>query len=300
MTATEEPPIEQAAEAVKKPVVATLVGRFGGQGLQFIPLPGGARAQFDYRPGVGHVREYTDVATFHKEETAIRNLPLTMRLSIRTVLGEIGTADMVKGALGDLIGDQTMHRHVKYQLLHELLQMICAQMNDLEARGVLGRREEPKDDGEPVKELSPREMKMRERRLLLMRMGENEVRKIVQQIHRLQIPVLNNWPGMVDSVIEKEFPPEMPFDPHDVAAAVIEAHQPKSVVVVDVSNPENPKVDIAQEDAGAPAATESTEVIPDAPEDIDTLPLAKLKALAKEKGFESQSRSKLLEFLHSR
>jgi hypothetical protein len=187
-----------------KPIVATLVMKASGMARQRIQLSGKRNLDFLYRRGAGHVREYTDIETFHQEESALREI-VRLPFNIRTVLGAIDGQAKVKGALAALIADNTGHRPTKHAQLSELRTLLEAEIARLEASGV--GREPEKPDLEAPPQPSAREVAIERRRAYLRRAGEEHTRNVVND-YGLQIPKLNNYQGMMDAVIEREFPAE--------------------------------------------------------------------------------------------
>jgi hypothetical protein len=193
----------------EKTIVATLVMKAGGMARQRIQLSGKRNLDFMYRRGVGHVREYTDIETFHKEETALREIP-RLPFNIRTVLGAIDAQAKAKGVLAEVIADNSGHRPTKHARLCELRTLLDAEIARLEKAGVGGdRRPETGDRKEknepPAAQPSARDVAIERRRAFLRRVGEEQTRNIVKD-YGLQVPKLNNYRGMMDAIIEREFP----------------------------------------------------------------------------------------------
>jgi hypothetical protein len=186
----------------ENPIVATLVMKAAGMARQRIQLPGRRNLDFIYRRGSGHVREYTDVATFHSEETALREI-VRLPFNIRTLLGEVDAHAKVKGLLSEVIADEGLHRPTKHAKLSELRSLLDAEISRLEQEGV--GREPEKSKEEPLPPPSARDVAIERRRAYLRRAGEEHTRNIVRD-YGLQIPRLNNYQGMMDAIIQREFP----------------------------------------------------------------------------------------------
>src|ERR1700677_264202 len=81
------------------PVVATLVLKAAGMARQRIQLTKPRRnLDFHYRRGVGHLIEYTDLARFHADEAALREI-IRLPFNIRTVIGAIGNTATLRSSL---------------------------------------------------------------------------------------------------------------------------------------------------------------------------------------------------------
>jgi hypothetical protein len=186
----------------EKQIVATLVMKAGGMARQRIQLSGRRNLDFVYRRGVGHVREYTDLEEFHKEEAALREIA-RLPFNIRTVLGAVDDHTRVKGALKAMIADDSGHRPTKHAKLAELRSLLDAEIARLERAGV--GREPERTEASAAPQPSAREMEIERRRSYLRRAGEEETRKIARD-YGLQVPKLNNYQGMMDAIIAREFP----------------------------------------------------------------------------------------------
>jgi len=186
----------------EKPIVATLVMKAAGMARQRIQLSGKRKLDFHYLRGVGHVRHYTDIETFHQEETALREI-VRLPFNIRTVIGEIDARARVKGILAEIIADHGGHRPTKHANLCELRALLDAEIARLDQAGVGLEPEKPAPDAPP--QPTARERAIMVRRAWLRRAGEEATRNIVRD-YNLKIPKLNNYQGMMDAVIEREFP----------------------------------------------------------------------------------------------
>jgi hypothetical protein len=248
----------------EKSIIATLVLKAGGMARQRIRLSGRRTLDFTYRRGVGHVVEYTDIEKFHSEESALREI-VRLPFNIRTILGEIGAHAKAKGVLAEVIADQGGHRPAKHAKLCELRNLLDVEIARLEREGVGREPEKPKEAAAP--QPSPREMAIERRRAHLRRAGEEYTRNIARD-YALQIPKLNNYQGMMDAIIEREFPPE------EAGSAPVEKSPEASAPV----------------EKGPEAGTEGEP-------DLSGMSMAQLRKLAKERGVKGQTRNDILSAL---
>jgi hypothetical protein len=246
----------------EKPIVATLVLKAGGMARQRIQLSGKRNLDFIYRRGLGHVREYTDIQTFHQEETALREI-VRLPLNIRTILGTIDARAKAEGVLAELIADRGGHRPTKHARLCELRALLDAEIARLEKTGVGQGAEKPRV--EPPPPPSARDMAIERRRSFLRRAGEEHTRNIARD-YGLQVPKLNNYQGLMDAIVEREFP-----------AAEREAAEAST------DTPLKPAGPVAADSEGEP--------------DLERMPMAELRKLAKGRGVKGANRKEMVEAL---
>lgn len=220
-TTLEEPEI--AAVAPEKPVVATLILKCAGMARQRITIAGRRHIDFLYRRGVGHIREYTDLATFHREEAAIREI-FKPHFNIRTLIGSVSGQESIKAALSAFIADTTGHRPTKYAKLSDLRAMIETEMARLEKSGIGKEPEPPIDTAQPT----AREIEIEQRRAFLRRVGEFEVRKLVEGYEIQGIQILNNFEGLMDAIIDFEFNARTMEIPKSFPAEIVVSNPPHS------------------------------------------------------------------------
>jgi len=270
------PAPETSADDRKKPVLATLVMRGAGIGSQRLRTPKGI-LEFSYRPGIGHIREYTDLAVFHAEEAFIRSLRAPQE--IRTVIGALDTFATAVGSIGMLIADTGGHRPAKLARLKQLRAMLEREIGRLEESLSAGarKREHAADDGdvEPAPVLTPRLQAMGERRNALRASGEQFTRGVLEG-YGLQVPKYHNHEGMIEAIVVQEFP-------EDWQPPVYEK-DPKDGKFVAV----NPEVIVS-----APGKKEAAV-------DLAGMPLAELREYALARGVSARSRGAILEALRGK
>lgn len=188
--------------SLPNPIVATLIMKAPGMTRQRIQLPGNKNLDFHYRRGIGHIREYTDIETFHREEAALREI-VRLPVSIRTRLGEVNAHANAKGILTELIADRGGHRPAKHARLSELRALLDTEIARLEKLGVGQEPERSLEESPP--QPSPRDQAIERRRSYLRRSGEDHTRNIAKD-YGLQVPKLNNYQGLMDAIIQREFP----------------------------------------------------------------------------------------------
>lgn len=253
----------------KKPVLATLVMKASGMGSQRFRTPMGV-IEFSYKQGIGHIREYTDLATFHAEELIIRKAMLRMPVQITTVLGDASPTDRVAGGIAALIKDTTGHRPTKLETLKKLRAPLDAEIARLEA--ALAPKEKAQDEVAPQEPLTPRLRAIQERRNTLRQAGEHFTRGIAQEM-ALGVDLYHNHEGMIDAIIELEFP---------------EGWQP-------LVNPEDPR-DGAFVLAGTGTIIKTEVAATTQPEpDLFKMPMAELKEYAKARNIPGKTRAEILE-----
>lgn len=264
MESTLEPTTVEHEVASKKPTLVTLVLRANGMSPQRLRIRGGV-ITFMHRMGVGHLREYTDLAQFHAEEPMIRQASSMARILITTIIGEPDAMAAARGGIRMLIAEKRTHGPTKRRKLNELW-LMCV--------GEIARMEElTRPNEEPASEpsappLSPREKEMVDRRSFLNRSTEFSVRGIFEE-HNLDGPKLNNLQGMKEAILTREFP---------------------DLYTAEYLYPE------VLEKEPSPAFDAPPMFMKEEPM-LETLPIAELKSRAKSLGFESASRNKLVEFL---
>lgn len=266
------PAAEAPANSGKKAVLATLVMRGAGMGSQRLRTPKGI-LEFSYRPGVGHIREYTDLTAFHAEEAFIRSLRAPQE--IRTVIGAIDTYATAEGAIGMLIANKSGHRPTKLGQLKGLRGLLEREIGRLEEALAEGAQKIEAADHvevEPAPLLTPRLQAMGERRNSLRASGEHFTRGVLEG-YGLQVPKYHNHEGMIEAIVALEFP-------EDWQPPVYEK-DPKDGKFVAV----NPEVIVSQ-------AGKKEEAV-----DLAGMPLAELREYALARGVSARSRGAILEAL---
>ena len=183
------------------PAVSLVLLKAGGHQMQRI-LGRKGRYDFHYTPGVGHVRSYTSLEQFHQEELEIRSIP--QPCAIFTRIGPLDALESARSALERMIADTTGHAPTKRERLLGLRAMIDAEVSRLEARAaaVISPASEETPPAAPMP--SARQQARERRRAELRRMGEQQTRTIVKELG-LNVPLLNNYAGLIEAVVEHEF-----------------------------------------------------------------------------------------------
>ena len=181
------------------PVVSLVLLKAGGHQMQRIP---GRKGRYDFRyvPGAGHVRSYTSIEQFHQEELEIRSIP--QACAILTRIGPLDALEGARSALERIIADTTGHAPTKRERLLGLRAIIDSEVSRLESRAA-GTQQTPADEPPAAPMPTPDQQASERRRAELRRMGEQHTRSIVKELG-LRIPLLNNYAGMIEAVVELE------------------------------------------------------------------------------------------------
>ena len=268
------------------PVVSLVLLKAGGHQMQRIP---GRKGRYDFRyvPGAGHVRSYTSIEQFHQEELEIRSIP--QACAILTRIGPLDALEGARSALERIIADTTGHAPMKRERLLGLRAIIDSEVSRLESRAA-GTQQTPADEPPAAPMPTPDQQASERRRAELRRMGEQHTRSIVKELG-LRIPLLNNYAGMIEAVVELERDRRVEiWDRKEIPA--LESHA--SADCAGKGDSEVGKETDLQKAAAAPDPFEGYRE-----SDLLRMPFAELKALAARRGIQKGTRKTITEELVS-
>lgn len=215
--------MQSISESSGDPVLASIVLLNGGSSASK-RIPGKTRPHiFSHRAGAGihgknaHVREYTSLEEFHKDQTdlaqSLVRLPFVVRLY---------AIDPIQAAKSSVAAFVKFLHNAPSKLKHA--QEIREVLDKEIARLTALTEAPPEEEGEPAEppaeiDRSPRAIRAAE----LRRSGEEFVRHTLRDLYQIEgVATLNNLDGMITAILDQEEGMGL-FEPQSPAASAPEA-----------------------------------------------------------------------------